>query len=179
MIKKLSAIAVVGILTTAGLIVTGPTASSAPLEEGPCIIAVWKDDPSITAQRGDCSAEAEMPERPVGFLMENNIHVVDTRTIPTFYHVRVVNERSGAVVVDQDYSAGHMAALSDYVQVPVADADTDRPTYLVTLTVDGIDYSYSLTPDQYAVVDGEWTIHVDTFLEDGVFRHQTPPWFVY
>jgi hypothetical protein len=179
MLKKVYAIAVVGVLTTAGLIVTGPTASSAPLEEGPCVIAVRADDPSITAQRGDCSAEAEMPVPSVGFLMENNIQVVDTRNPPTFFHVRVVNERSGDVVVDQDYSAGNVAALSDFVQVPVADAETDRPTYLITLTVDGSDYSYSLTPDQYADVDGEWTIHVDTFLEDGVFRHQTPPWFVY
>lgn len=169
--------------TTAALLLTAGVTFAATIQSADasgtdtgdlCVIATRVDDPSIKAQRGkNCpTAEPAPPARPVSVVLENNIQVYDADWNPLPFHVRAVNQRSGAVVMDQDFSVGYVASVSDPLEIPAA---TDRPTYRVTVTVNGKSYSYSLTPDQYTERDGEWVLHCDAFLENGVFRLQFPP----
>lgn len=177
MFKKLSAIALVVGITTAGFIATSPTARSADLEEGPCVIAVLKEDPSIRAQRGDCSGVVEAPAEEVKgqtqIIFIGRMLVQDPALAGQRIKVKAVNELSGEVLEshyagDADESGTFSTVQSDgmgdvaFYDNHTQPASKPFPTYLVTLTVGNKTYTYKYTADLFVNqgTDGDVTTYV-------------------
>lgn len=214
MFARIAAIAVALVLTTAGAVATSETARSASSETGPCVIAVWKSDPTIKAQRGNCpevvhipvvveptveptieptaeptveptvtptiepTVEPTTPPVPVvmsGFFMDDTIRVFDRpgHTVP--FHLLVVNQVTGQVIEDRDRTGADWTTVSNYVEIPASDVATNAPLYLVTVTVGGISYGYSITPSQYMSLgpnSGPARLTCETSLNGPNFAHQ-------
>lgn len=167
---------------------------SAVTVEDLCIEAVWVADETITARNGSCpepeatapaptptpapayDSQTPPPALPVGFVMRNNVTVQDETGNPKPFHVTAINTQSGQTIHNASYQVGWVANFEEYVDIPADQVDTaPRPEYLVTVTVEGVERSYTITSDKYIENNGGYEIHLDAFLEGNTFRLQYPP----
>lgn len=202
-IRKPIAIAAAAAFFSVGAAFASPMAYSAGDESSPCVVAVHNDNSAYSSERGVCDpafveetkvttatangttytsppvyvdSQTPPPALPVGFIMTNNFQASDVNGDPLPYHIKAVNTQSGQTVHDASYQVGQAASFDEYFNVPVDQVDTaPRPEYLVTVTVDSVERSYTITADKWVENNGGYEIHLDAFLENGTFRLQYPP----
>ena len=167
MFKKLFAIVLVAGISTAGFVATSPTARSSELEEGPCVIAVLKDDPSFRAQRGDCSGVEDTA--PVEVTGQNQsvfvgaLNIRDFSLADTNVRMKLVNQLTGKVIVDESktlpWDGGSEFRFFDSVTQP---ASASLPSYLLTLTIGDKTYTKAYGTSSFVKqgTDGDLTTYV-------------------
>lgn len=126
------------LLTSAGGVAFATTPTQSAPDRGPCVTAVWKDDPTITAKSGNCPIDAPVEaghERTATYSVDLTVGAMGWMPPERGLHITVVNQTSGRVIID----AGSRGVEQ------VKDAVTVAPTYLVTFAVDGQSFSRSIT----------------------------------
>lgn len=124
------------------------SADASGTDTGPCVTAVWKDDPTITAQRGDCpEVEASPTPTPtetqaatVTYFTSLRIGVNEPARANEKFDIQVIDAVGEAVVsqtVTLDGSGYGFVDFTDSVEVPARWEVEGAPQYVVWLEFAG------------------------------------------
>jgi hypothetical protein len=185
MFAKIAATTAV-IALTVGSVFIGAAATQTGAEAGidntgPCVIAVWNDDPTITSKRGNCPVEvAPVEETPapveeeevVETLIFSSLTIRDPKLANMPASMKVTNTVTGKVVADAQRKIN---SVDGYAYWPwfefYVDDRTQVDTYEVQLTVGESTYKYTSGPanvkptGDYKWYGGDFTFSNGTFTQ--------------
>lgn len=153
MFKKFVAVAaaLLAVILIGGASLT--RADAAGTDTGPCITAVWAADPNIKAQRGNCTVVENAPEDSTArswVVLVSGLNVEDPALAGVPFHVKAVNQVSGKVLTDQSGTVDQWGIgsvnINEYLMQP---ASAPLPSYLITLTIGGKTYTYTIGADSF------------------------------
>jgi hypothetical protein len=104
MFKTIAAIAAALLVVITFSVASLTSADAAGTDTGPCITAVWKDDPTITAQRGDCAVETPV-STVVGYSTNVRIGVNDPVFANSWFNIKIWDAETGEQVFYESLTA--------------------------------------------------------------------------
>lgn len=162
MFKKISVIAagLLAVVLVGGASLTSAGASGT--DDGPCVIATLVDDPSVTAQRGNCPEPTPEPtvEEPAGEQVVHHfisrIRFVEMNEDGGPVRATLVNQVTGKTVFDETQQWTWETSKEFQMYDHFVHAASDPvPTYRLTLTFGGKTYIHESKASQFYDV-GDW-----------------------